>query len=580
MSDASERGHASHGGEAWHPLALLWALIVASPLSACRHQPAGGEAGTVVASEPSGPWFREVIAASGIDFRHTSGQSGRFWFPEAEIGGVGLLDYDEDGDLDVYFVQGGSLDPAASERPGNALYRNLGDGTFEDVTAAAGVGDTGYGMGCACADYDGDGDTDLYVTNLGPNVLYRNNGDGTFEDVTAEAGVGDASWGASATFLDYDGDGNLDLFVTNYVNWSPQTERNCYRREGQRDYCSPSVYNSPARDTLYRNNGDGSFSDVSVAANLAGAFGNGLGVATGDFDLDGRVDVYVANDAVPNQLWMNTGDGRFTDRAITSGCAVNVGGLAEAGMGVAAVDVDNDGDLDLFMSHLRDESNTFYRNRDGFFDDVSAEIGLGGPSLAFTGFGLGFHDFDHDGRLDLYVANGRVRVVAPEHDPDDPYAEPNQLFRGRPDGTFEEVLPRGGTSEPHIATSRGAAFGDLDNDGDIDIVVINKDGAPHLLLNVASSSGGSITFRVLDRRGTDAIGAVVHLSAAGASQWRAVQPGSSYCSSNDPRIHYGLGSATTVEQVTVNWPDGSKESFGPFEVGGLHELRQGRGESG
>ena len=520
---------------------------------------------------PGQPWFEEVAAESGLDFTHSRGPQ-RYLFPEIMSGGAGFLDYDGDGDLDVYLVQGGDLTPSAAPVAGNRLFRNRGDGSFEDVTAAAGVGDAGFGMGCAAGDYDADGDTDLYVTNVGPNVLYRNNGDGTFRDVTEVAGVGHPGWGSSCAFVDYDADGDLDLFVVNYVTWSIGTERRCGGRGGGRDYCKPNNYNAPAPDSLYRNNGDGTFSDVSEHAGLRTAFGNGLGVACADYNLDGRPDIYVANDGMPNQLWINQGDGRFSDEALLAGCAVNRQGMAEAGMGVAAVDVDNDGDPDLFMTHLRDEMNTFCRNDGGVFEDTSATTRLGAPSIPDTGFGMGFADFDHDGRLDLYVANGRVGRWESSPNPADPYGEPNRLFRGLEAGRFEEVPS---PLLDDIDNSRAVAFGDCDNDGDIDILMVNNAGPARLLRNTVETDGHWVAFRVVNGAGSDALGATVRLEAGSRVQWRAVQAAYSYCASNDPRVHFGLGAATEVSSVTVRWPDGTQKTFGPFAAGVIHELRQG-----
>lgn len=548
-----------------------------------RKQEASRETGTATASIRSA-WFEEVAAESGISFRHVSADVTRYWFPEITGAGVGLFDYDGDGYLDIYLVQSGYLDSKPTKTaPGNQLYRNRGDGTFENVTQKTGTGDTGYGMGCACGDYDGDGLVDLYVTNVGPNVLYRNNGNGTFTAVTDRAGVGDDAWSTSAAFVDFDSDADLDLFIVNYIGWSLDHDLACFSGQGARDYCSPNNYNAPAPDTLYRNNGNGTFDDISDAAGVRKTFGNGLGLACADFDLDGRLDFYVANDGMPNQLWLNSGGPGapgFTDEALIAGCAVNLLGKSEAGMGVQAVDIDQDLDFDLFLSHLRNETNTFYLNQDGLFDDTTSAMGLAGPSIDFTGFGLGFADFNHDGRLDIYVANGRVKRLEPSLDPDDAYAEPNQLFAGIGSVRFEEVLPRGGTVESLILTSRGAAFGDLDNDGDIDIVVVNKDAPPYLLRNIAAKDGHWIMFTVLNRNGGHALHATVRLVAEGTVQTRMVQRAYGYCTSNDPRVHFGLGDPTKVDSVTVRWPTGGSETFGPLAAGQIHELRQGTGRPG
>ncbi|MHC4948772.1 MAG: CRTAC1 family protein [Planctomycetota bacterium] len=555
------------------------ATLAAAALAACGPGDGGGGkdgdgGGDARATGPA--WFEDATDAAGIAFRHVRAPEIRFHFPEIMSGGGALLDMDDDGDLDLYLVQGGDL-TGADPGDGNRLYRNRGDGTFEDVSATSGADDRSYGMGCTTGDYDNDGDVDIYITNVGANVLLRNDGDGTFTDVTTAAGVGDPGWGTSAAFVDYDADGDLDLFVVNYVNWSLAVEIECRAGSGERDYCKPNNYNSPSRDTLYRNEGDGTFTDVSEAAGVDKAFGNGLGVAIGDLDGDGRLDLYVANDGNPNQLWMNQGDGTFLDEALLAGCAVNMQGTAEAGMGVAVVDLEPDGDLDLFMTHLRDETNTFYVNRDGVFEDATSQTGLSTASIQYTGFGMGFADLDRDGRLDLFVANGRVGMWGPPVDPDDVFGEPNQVFRGTGPTRFEEVLPRGGCADCPLGTSRAAAFGDVDNDGSVDIVVVNNGGRAVLLRNRAGGERGWVMFRAVDANGRDALGAAIEVRAGGASQHRLVQVAYSYCAASDARVHFGLGDADTVDEVTVRWPGGPVETFGPFPAGAVHILRRGAG---
>lgn len=560
---------------------VIWVFIALTTLTsvACRtdEETPSARPAKSDALHAGEAWFEEVAVESGLNFKHTIGQR-RFLFPEIIGGGAALFDYDNDGDLDVYLVQSGDLTAEAATRPPNRLYRNLGEGTFEDVTGAAGVGDRGYGQGCAAGDYDGDGDIDLYVTNLGPNVLYRNNGDGTFTDVTSASGTGDPGWGTSAGFFDADNDGDLDLIVVNYVHWTRDAELECNGPKGERDYCNPRNYDAPARDTFYRNNGDGTFTDATQAAGFDKAFGNGLGVAFGNFDNDDRTDVYVANDGNPNQLWMNRGDGRFENDALLAGCAVNAQGAAEAGMGVATFDADGDGDLDLFMTHLRSESNTLYINSGGNFDDRTAQMGLAAPSLRYTAFGVGFADFDHDGRLDLYIANGKVTLEGVE-DPasmPDPYVDPNQLMRGVGRGAFEEVTPIGGTAAPVIGTSRAAAFGDIDNDGDIDIVVVESDGPARLLRNIVDKlDHHAVMFRVLDDRGRAALSARLLIHAGNRRFTRIVETTYSYCAANDPRVHVGLGPINHVDSVEVRYADGSSQRFGPFEADRVHTLKKG-----
>ncbi|MCZ6817446.1 MAG: CRTAC1 family protein, partial [Planctomycetota bacterium] len=522
-----------------------------------------------VGSDSATDWFQETARESGLAFTHVRGRECRYWFPEIMSGGAGLFDYDNDGDLDLYLVQGGDLGPDTIDGPGNRLFRNRGDGTFEDVTRTAGVGDTGYGMGCACGDFDIDGDLDLYVCNVGANVLYRNNGDGTFTDVSRRAGVGDSGWGTSCAFLDYDADSDLDLIVVNYVSWSSRRDIQCFDRSGRREYCLPAVYDAPTVDVLYRNQGDGTFMNATESAGLATAAGYGLGVCCGDFNSDGRIDVYVANDGTPNHLWINRGDGTFVEDGLLAGCSVNARGEAEAGMGVAGVDIENDGDVDLFVTHLAGQTNTLYVNNDGLFEDLTPMTGLSMVSMKYTGFGLGFADFDHDGFLDLYIAQGRVTRGQPRRRGADPYGEPDLLLRGSEGMRFEEVSPKGGTEPFSGGAGRGAVFGDVDNDGDIDVVVVESGGQVRLLRNVAGAEGNWIMFRVLDRRGLDAVGAVVQIVAGGRTQNRPVQTAYSYCASNDPRVHFGLGADLRVDHARVTWLGGQKESFGGFEAGSV-----------
>ena len=528
----------------------------------------------------SGPvWFEEVAGTRGVTFVHRSGHQSRYLLPEIMGGGAALFDMDGDGDLDLLTVQSGDLSAAAGTPAGHRLYQNQGDGSFVDVSDAHGVAAVpGYGMGAATADYDNDGDVDVYLTGLGSNVLLQNDGHGRFRNVTSAAGVGGSGWSTSATFVDIDGDGHLDLFVTRYLDWSLDRERECFSLTGRVDYCSPKNYDAPTTDLLFRNNGNGTFTDISRDAGLGAAVGNGLGVIAEDVNGDGRVDLFVANDGTPNHLWMNLGNRRFTESALMSGVAIDQDGSPKAGMGVHAADVDGDGDNDLIVMNLDTESDSFYRNEGRFFVDDTTGVGLRVASRRFTRFGVALLDFDNDGRLDLYEANGRVGLQA-ETFAADPYAEPNLLFRGIAGGRFEEVTPRGGTGRPLVATSRAAAFGDLDNDGGLDIVVANRDAPPHLLHNVAPNRGHWLLLRVLERTGRDAIGAAVSVEAGGRTLRRDVRTGYSYLAANDPRVHVGLGESRQVGSVTVRWVDGVRERFGPFAADRIVELRRGQGGS-
>ena len=529
---------------------------------------------------PETAWFSEEAAVRGIDFAHHSGFEGRPMMPEMIGGGAALADLDGDGDLDLYLVQSGRVDRMLpAEMSANRLYRNRGDGHFDRVEDAAGAGDRGYGMGAAAGDYDNDGDIDLYVTNLGSNVLLRNDGAGRFMDVTAQAGVGDPGWSTAATFLDLDADADLDLFVVNYINWTPEIEQDCYGKAFVATYCGPTAYDVPAMDRLYRNNGDGTFTDITLDAGINVAFGNGLGVVGADFNDDGLTDVFVANDAMVNQLWLNLGDLRFEESCLLWSCAMDSDGIEKAGMGVAAADVDNDGDSDLLVVNLHGQSDSLFMNQGSYFSDATRRAGLGTPSMRYTRFGVTLADFDNDGRLDLYEANGNVGLTEPV-DVGDGYAEPNVLYRGgiEPGGVrFEEIKPQGGVSPPLIHTSRALAVGDVDADGGLDLVVVNRDAPAYLLMNRATR-GNWVRFQVLAASGRDAHGAAVSAMVDTTRMRRDVQPSASYLASSDPRVHFGLGDEVEATNVVVRWPGGEEEAFGDFGQGATHELRRGHGE--
>ena len=547
--------------------------VLVLAVAACSQPPApAAGAGTPAVA----PWFDEVAAAAGVVFTHRSGHAGpTYRLPEIMGGGAALFDMDGDGDLDALLVQSGSLD-GADTGPRHALFRNDGRGRFADVTAGSGVAVSGYGMGAATGDYDADGDVDLYLTNLGANVLLQNDGAGHFTDVTAKARVTGSGWSTSATFFDADNDADLDLFVTRYLAWEPSRERQCFSLTGVVDYCSPKNYDAPTSDLFFRNAGNGVFIDESAKAGFTAARGNGLGVLADDVNGDGRMDLFVANDGTPNHLWLNTGAGRFTESALAWGVAIDQDGAPKAGMGVHAADVDDDGDNDLLVMNLDTESDSYFRNDRSFFVDATTMVGLRVASRRYTRFGMALVDFDNDGRLDLYEANGRVGLQS-ETFTADPYAEPNLLFRGLAGPKFEEMLPRGGTATTLVGTSRAAAFGDIDNDGGVDILVANRDGSPYLLRNVAPSRGHWAQFTVRTRQGSDALGAVVTIRAGGRVWRRDVRTGYSYLAANDPRVHVGLGSVTRIDAVDVRWGDGAGERFGPFDADQIVNLRRGTG---
>jgi hypothetical protein len=538
--------------------------------------------------------FVDAAQSTGLDFTHFNGQTGQLYMVEVMGAGGGLLDYDNDGDLDVYLVQGRPLpktptqatEPAAADsRYRDRLYRNdLHPGPdgrpvlhFTDVTASSGINATGYGMGVAAGDIDNDGDVDIYVTNFGANQLYRNNGDGSFTDVTAAAGVGDPDWSVSAAFLDYDRDGWLDLYVGNYVDFSVARHKPCYAPTSLQDYCSPQTYR-PLSDRLYHNRGDGTFEDVSAKAHIVGNFGGALGVSVADFNGDGWPDIYVANDGTPNLLWINRKDGTFSDEAFMAGAAVDMHGSAQASMGVDAGDFDGDGDDDLFMTHILGETNTIYVNDGkGWFEDRSAATRLGAPSQGYTAFGTAWIDYDNDGWLDLLVVNGAVDFLPAPGKPLS-LAQPNELFANQRDGTFRDVTTSAGAIFVTPEVSRGAAFGDVDNDGDTDVLVTANNGPARLLLNQVGNHNHWLGLRLLDRAGRDAYGARVAVSVANITpRWRRAHADGSYAATNDPRVLVGLDGAARSEGIQVLWPDGKREQWPAPPVNRYTVLRQGQG---
>ncbi len=552
----------------------------------------------VAASAPSGPAiFKERATDRGLEFVHFNGMSGELYIAEVMGSGVALLDYDNDGDLDVYLVQGSvfqgrTFPPSEAMRPlTDRLYRNdltAGGGPrFTDVTEESGLSATGYGMGVATGDIDNDGWVDLYVTNMGSNQLWRNLGPDTagrvtFEDVTAKSGADDASWSVSATFLDFDRDGWLDLYVVSYVDFTVTGTKRCKSLTGAADYCGPISYR-PRGDRLLRNRGGGVFEDWSPAITAAG--GTGLGVVSGDFDGDGRVDLYVANDGTPNFMWLQQEDGSFRDEGLNRGNALSLEGMAEAGMGVVAGDGDGDGDEDLLVTHLALETNTLYLNDGaGFFDDTTVASGLGTASFTATGFGAAFLDYDNDGWLDLMAVNGAVKKIPELVASQEPYPlhMPNLLFRNLGAGSgvrFEEVSATGGEDFLRSEVSRGLAVGDLDNDGDTDVVLSNNSGPARLLLNQIGSQRHWLGLRLVGGDPPrDMLGAVVTVErAASPTLERRVRTGGSYLSANDPRVLFGLGDDPAFESVRVEWPSGREERF-RVDPDRYTTLREGSGE--
>jgi hypothetical protein len=530
--------------------------------------------------------FLDVTAQSGIDFLHTNGATGELLLPEVIGSGGAIFDFDNDGDLDLFVVQGATLGPRTpgAGAPRSRLYRNdlSVEGhprfRFTDVTERSGIVATGYGMGAATGDIDNDGWIDLYVTNLGSNQLFRNNGNGTFTDVTARTRTDDPRWSTSATFFDYDRDGWLDLFVANYVNFRREMKRGCFSAGSARDYCNPAVY-EPVSDKLFHNNRDGTFTDVTARSGLDRAAGRGLGVLATDVNGDGWTDLYVANDGDANQLWINDrGSGVFKDEALLAGVAVNRMGQPQGSMGVDAADIDRDGDDDLFVTNLDNEGNTLYLNLgDGLFEDRTAEFGL--FKLGFTGFGTRFIDYDNDSWLDVVVVNGAVRHLSSQLQKGDPYPlkQRSQLFKNDRGRRFEDVSDSAGPAFSQLQVARGAATGDLDNDGDTDVVMFNNSGPARVLLNEVGDRRHWLGIRAIDSRyKRDAVQARVALVGPQRHAARSVQTDGSYCVANDPRVVFGLGSEAGAQTVRVHWPGGQVEEFRNLAVDRYWILESGK----
>ncbi|HLH40855.1 MAG TPA: CRTAC1 family protein [Bryobacteraceae bacterium] len=555
------------------------AIALACLLAACSPR----------ASQSPNPRFRDAAAETGLDFHHFTGATGKFYLPEIMGSGVALLDYDGDGDLDVFFVQGAPLEPGAplvfpppaGFKPGNRLYRNLlketGKLRFVDVTEQAGLASTGYGMGVAVADYNNDGYPDLYVTNFGSNVLYRNNGNGGFTDVTSDAGLAGGGWSTSASWLDYDQDGLLDPYVARYLDFTVRGNKDCFTPAGEPDYCSPKAYKGLA-GRLYRNLGNGKFEDVTRKTGVGAVAAPGLGVRSADFNGDGRPDIYVANDGEANLLWLNNGDGTFREAALLAGAAYSADGVARAGMGLAVGDFDASGNQSIFVTNLTREGATLYRNSgNAQFSDSTMQVGLYLPTVPFTGFGTEWFDYDNDGRPDLFIANGAVTMVEALRGERYPYHQRNLLLHNE-GARFRDVSAEAGSPFGLSEVGRGAAFGDIDNNGTVDIVVANNNGPARLLLNETKSPGHWLELRLRGvKSNRDAIGARVVVRRSGGPPLAAqVHTDGSYLSSSDPRIHLGVGDAAAVS-IVVEWPSGLKEEWTNVRVDSEIILVEGSG---
>ncbi|HKX26199.1 MAG TPA: CRTAC1 family protein [Blastocatellia bacterium] len=535
-------------------------------------------------------YFTDVTARSGLNqFRHVSGVKDKRYILESPSGGVALFDYDRDGWLDLYLVNGSTWAALqGKERPPSAaLFHNNKDGTFTDVTAKAGVANGRWGFGASCGDFDHDGWEDLYVTNFGKNRLYRNNGDGTFTDVAERLGVAVESWSTGATFGDYDGDGDLDLFVAGYVQFDPahppeprttaEGNRYCYFR-GQPVMCGPRGLKG-AGDHLLRNDGD-KFTDVSREAGVADEKGYyGFGAAFCDLDDDGRLDLSVANDSTPRYLYRNRGDGTFEDLSFVSGFALNEDGREQAGMGLGVGDYDNDGRLDLYVTNFSDDTNTLYHNDgEGLFTDVTFAAGHGTPTIPFLGWGTGFLDFDNDGWKDVFVANGHVYPQVDLYDWGTTWAQRPLLFKNRNGQVFDLMPAATGSGLAVVKPGRGAAFGDLDNDGRVDVVINNCDQTPTVLRNETKSTGHWLSVKLTGgSRDPDAIGATVWVTTGNRRQRADVISGGSYCSQSDLRLHFGLGGAAKVDRLEIRWPGGKREEVPIKSVDRVVTIVEGKG---
>jgi hypothetical protein len=543
---------------------------------------AAGLAFAVVRSsaQPAPPVFVNVAAAAGIDFHHVNGASAARHLPEIMSGGGLFFDFDNDGWQDVFLVDGGSLvDAATARRARHRLFRNRGNGTFEDVTARSGIGHSQYGMGACAADYDNDGFIDLYVTNVGANTLYHNNGGKSFTDVTRAAGVGSSSFAASCAFADVDRDGYVDLFVTNYVDARLDNNVFCGDTAARiRVYCHPLNF-APLTSVLYHNNGNGTFTDISQKAGIGQHKGNGLGVVIGDYDDDGWPDIFVANDTTPNFLYHNEGGGIFKEVALASGVSVAADGRPRAGMGTDFGDYDNDGRLDLFVTNHELETHTLFRNLGrGLFAETTTESGIGVETLPYVGFGTQFLDFDNDGDLDLAIVNGHVMNDSGHFRPGSKEAQRKLLFRNEGSGRFKEVGRTAGPGFAVEAVGRMLAAGDYDNDGAPDLLIVNNGGAAELLRNGGGTHNNAVLLKLVGTRSNrSAIGARVHLTAGGRTQLREVKAGSGYLGQGDLRLHIGVGRAAQVTRIEIRWPSGSTEVVQNAPVNAVLTITEGRG---
>ena len=527
--------------------------------------------------------FVEVAQPAGLTLRNTCGSPDKRYIVEAKGGSLAAFDYDQDGDLDLYIVNGSTLEGFPPETaPRNALYQNAGDATFQNVAATAGVDDSSWGMGAVAADYDNDGDPDLYVTNYGANRFYQNAGNGTFTDQAPLAGVDDTRWSTGAAWSDYDNDGDLDLYVANYIDFDVDfipkgADAGMWR--GLNVMYGPRGLVGAA-DALYRNEGDGTFADVTQAAGVTDSYKRyGFTPLFSDFDRDGDPDLFVANDAGSNMFYRNQGNGTFAEEALEAAVALLESGDAQACMGAASADYDNDGDFDLYVTNFALDYNTLYQNDGrGFFKDVTATAGLIYPTWPFVGWGTGFADFDNDGWQDLFAANGHVYPQVEQLERGASYRQKNQLFLSTGDGRFTEATEAAGPGFAIEESSRGAVLADFDNDGDIDIAVHNLDSTPSLLRNDSTTGNHYLIVRVQGvESNRDGIGTIVTVETSTSTQVREIRAGSSFLAQDDIRAHFGLGTERIVQQLAVHWPSGRVDRFADIQADRILTVREGQG---
>jgi enediyne biosynthesis protein E4 len=568
---------------------LLKTIAAAFCRSICSGiPPRFGQLDPIEANAPSNskPFFTQVLPSnSGITWKHTNARSPDYYLPETTGAGCAFIDFDNDGWMDIYLVNSGPCDFYNPDPPlRNALYRNNRNGTFSDVTDKAGVAGGGYGMGAAVGDYDGDGFPDLYLTHYGRSILYHNNGDGTFTDVTEKAGLAAAGWATSAVWFDYNNDGRLDLFVCRFVDFSKQKNKFCGNTAtGERYYCVPRVYD-PMPSSLFHNNGDGTFTDVSKQSGIAEYLGKAWGVVASDINNDGNMDLFVANDTVANFLFLNNGKGKFTDIGTEAGVAYSAEGSPRSGMGVDSADYDSDGWMDLFVSNVdREMYSLYHNNHHQIFDDEAIANGIGKSTLLMSGWGVKFFDFDNDGNIDLLLANGHPDDRVDSRASDVKYMEPMLLFRNTGTGlarSFENVSDQAGPAFQERFAARGMAIGDFDNDGAIDVLVAVNNDSPLLLRNTSTKGNHWVGVKLVGKRANrDAIGARITWKAGDLRRYAAKVGAGSYLASHDPRIVLGLGARVKLDWVEVRWPQpsGLAERFNGLPIDCYVTLEEGKG---